>query len=336
MNSFKWQIIVLFAIFILWTVAGYFLRDILLIESALVVATILMASFVAYQALATLVMAQQAQEQVKQMVFQAQLTQQSLEKMGVQVAIMGETLVEMKKERMNIEYIKNEAVGYIKTIENILSNSLSEAWPAYSKLPSYSNSALDSSFGALGLGRYQKQGMKERLKRKIQKLMEEYNINIEEYNSLVETANNLRQEAIDALKKEPEIINSLQRISYDEARKFHVIDTHIIKPNTLLEELVLLFNIEDDCGLSAPPYGRLGLNSETERLYGLGVWNKAREEFYEFLKRRPKIYNTLAARGKSLKELKELTKELLERIHKIEEELLLQGEDKLEKKLMEL
>ncbi|ASJ07209.1 hypothetical protein [Thermococcus pacificus] len=123
MNSFKWQIIVLFAIFILWTGAGYLFRDTLLVESALVVATIFMAGFVAYQAWATIVMAQQAQEQVKQMIRQAQLTQRSMEEMQKQVAIMGETLMEMKKDRMRIEELKDSLVSYIQYLIKALNAS---------------------------------------------------------------------------------------------------------------------------------------------------------------------------------------------------------------------
>lgn len=108
---------------------------------------------------------------------------------------------------------------------------------------------------------------------------------MEKYNSLVTDTNRLRREVIDALKGEFKLVESLQRISQEEAERFYIKEAHIIKADTLLEELVTLSNTEtrESNQLSAPPYGRLGLNTEQKRLYGLEVWNKAKKVFYEFL-----------------------------------------------------
>lgn len=284
-------------------------QSILMLQFLLVVANFVMAGVVAIQALATA----ESAEQVKR-----------------QAELMNKSLLEMKKDRMNMEYIKNEVVGYITALENMLSGFLREARPAYLELPIYS--ALD--FDTSDWKGYQKRGLEERVKRKIQKLLEEYGINLEEYNSLAKEVNHLRREAIDALENEPELMESLQRISQEGAKKLTIKQGHIVKPDVLLEALVTLFSTKRDSGLSAPPYGILGLDPKTESLYGLEVWNKAKKELYKFLGERPEVYNTLVKREESLRGLKELTKKFLNRIHKIEE--LSQDEDKFEEKLMEL
>lgn len=269
---------------------------------------------------------------------QAITTAEAAEQTKKQAELMNKSLIEMKKERMNIEYMKNEVIGYIKKLEDMLNDALHNEVPIYYELPQYSNLTPETPETPGWAKSYQERGLEERLKRKIKRLLKEYDINLEKYNSLVTDTNRLRREVIDALKGEFKLVESLQRISQEEAERFYIKEAHIIKADTLLEELVTLSNTEtrESNQLSAPPYGRLGLNTEQKRLYGLEVWNKAKKVFYEFLlEKKPEIYNKLVEREKKLKELKTLTRELLEKIKRIEDELF-QDEEKLEKKLLEL
>ena len=293
----------------------------LMITTTSVATTVIMVYFVALQTKATKDMAEKTSVQV-------QLTSDMVKQMMQETTIMNETLLEMRKERMNIEYLKNEVIGYIKTIESKL---LQEDNQSYVTLPSYPVKDAPKREN------YQKKGLKERFKRKIQKLLEEYNINIEKYNSLVRTVNHLRGEVIEALKNEHELMESLQRISQDEAKKFKVKEKHIIPANSLLEELVTLSTTGSDSKPFNPPYGKLGLHpeSEIEKAYGREVWKKARQEFYKFLEEKPEIYEVYNKLTERETELKKLTNELLEKIHKMEKELF-QSEDELERKLIEL
>ncbi|MDI3475367.1 MAG: hypothetical protein PWQ79_1915 [Thermococcaceae archaeon] len=217
----------------------------LTLQFTLAIANIVMAGVVALQAITTAEAAKQAKKQAE---------------------LMNESLIEMKKERMNIEYIKNEVVGYIETFKRTLQSNLSNAnhtqvWsevPAYSPSISISGTTYDTF--------YQKIGFEKRISRKIDRLLSEYEIELEDYNSLVEEANRLRREIVDNLKGKSKLVKSLQEISNEEAGKYKVKEDHIIKATTLIEELVTRFNPEERYQLSAPNYGMLGLNPEQEHL----------------------------------------------------------------------
>ena len=84
---------------------------------------------------------------------------------------------------MDIEFIKNEIVGYIDLVERTLESNLTEAHPqglAGNGIPSYYLSKRDYRNITL-----QERGMTLRIRNKIQKLLKNYGIDLKRYNELV-------------------------------------------------------------------------------------------------------------------------------------------------------
>ena len=91
----------------------------LLITAAVGVATIIMAYFIALQAIATRDMVEKASAQ-------AQLTYEMVKQMIEETALMNESLIEMRKQRLNIEEFKNSLITYLRNVIGILkANSMS-------------------------------------------------------------------------------------------------------------------------------------------------------------------------------------------------------------------
>lgn len=90
----------------------------ILLQFTEVLANIVMAGIIAVQAITTAEAAEQTKKQAE---------------------LMNKSLIEMKKERMNIEYMKNEVIGYIKKLEDMLNDALHNEVPIYYELPQYSN-----------------------------------------------------------------------------------------------------------------------------------------------------------------------------------------------------
>ncbi|RLF80582.1 hypothetical protein DRN38_03820, partial [Thermococci archaeon] len=99
---------------ILWEKLGN-----LLITAAVGGATIIMVYFIALQAIAT-------REMVEKASIQAQLTYEMVKQMIEETTLMNESLIEMRKQRLNIEEFKNSLITYLRNIIGILkANSMS-------------------------------------------------------------------------------------------------------------------------------------------------------------------------------------------------------------------
>jgi len=91
-------------------------RGKLLIDAAVGIATILMVGYIALQTKATRDMAEEASKQ-------AQLTYEMVKQMVEETALMNETLIEMRKQRLKIEEFKNALLAYLQDLIGALSGN---------------------------------------------------------------------------------------------------------------------------------------------------------------------------------------------------------------------
>jgi len=309
MTPFGRLVVLLFGIFALWTFAAYYSRDSLLLNSALVVATILMAGFVAYQAF---------------------LTRKSIE--------------EIRKDRMNIEFIKNEIVGYIHLVERKLESNLTEAHPqglAGDEIPPYLSKRdyEDLDYDIITLLDYyrnitlQEIGMKLRIHDKIQKLLKNYDIDLKRYNELVRKINTDTAEIIKKLETDEVLVNLISQKSKEMSEKLN--KKRIPRSKDVIQELVFKFK-EDITKMDIPTYEKLGLDKKVDQEYRSDLWENAKKIFVEHLRNNDvQVYNKLIEREKDMEKLKLMSKPLLEKVRKMKGELL-RSEEILEEKLMRL
>jgi len=273
---------------------GLFSKNNLLVNASVAIGTIAMAVFIAYQAF---------------------ITRRSIE--------------EIRKDRMDIESIKNEIVGYIDLIEDMLKFNLTEAHPqgmAGNEIPSYSSQ--DSPNITL-----QERGMKLRIHNKIQKLLKNYGMDLKPYNELVKKINADTAEIIKKLETDEVLVDLISRKSKEVSGKWN--KKRIPGPKDVIRELVLQFK-EDITKMDAPRYERLGLDIKVDQTYRLDLWDTSKKILVEYLRNNNvQAYNKLIEREKDIMKLKPMTRELLEKVRKMKEELL-QSEEILEEKLMRL
>jgi len=91
-------------------------RGKLLIDAAVGIATILMVGYIALQTKATRDMAEKASKQ-------AQLTYEMVKQMVKETALMNESLIEMKKQRLNLEEFKNALLAYLQDLIGTLTGN---------------------------------------------------------------------------------------------------------------------------------------------------------------------------------------------------------------------
>ncbi|RLF83162.1 hypothetical protein DRN44_01855 [Thermococci archaeon] len=91
-------------------------RGKLLIDATVGIATILMVGYIALQTKATREMAEEASKQ-------AQLTYEMVKQMVKETALMNESLIEMKKQRLNIEEFKNALLAYLQDLIGALTGN---------------------------------------------------------------------------------------------------------------------------------------------------------------------------------------------------------------------
>lgn len=85
----------------------------LIITAISVGVTVTMVYFIAVQTMAT-------RDMVKKASIQARLTYETVAQMMREIDIMNESLIEMKKQRLNIEEFKNSLVGYLQYLIGVL------------------------------------------------------------------------------------------------------------------------------------------------------------------------------------------------------------------------
>ncbi|NJD99516.1 hypothetical protein E3E26_06925 [Thermococcus sp. LS1] len=199
---FSISLLVLTALFGGFVLRSYLISDVNGIQFAVAMANILVAIFVALQTMATREAVEQTSEQVK-------LTRQ--------------TLIEMKKQRMNIEFIKNSLIGYLK--EEIMRELVNNSRANRNYKPLHNSLFFVKT-------NYQKRhgnqtlapdelGMINKTASKIEKFLEKWGIDIREYNSLIseyeqlerirDTKNSM-EKAKEIREKSQELLEKVNRI----------------------------------------------------------------------------------------------------------------------------
>ncbi|ACS33167.1 hypothetical protein [Thermococcus gammatolerans] len=303
-------LMVVVAVFIagLAVLIGLNTREQMLLQSVLVMANVLMAAVVALQALATMDSVEQAKKQAE---------------------LMNKSLMEMKKQRMNIEFMKNEIIGYISTIEASLRSNLQEHSNGRAGYEVGSYLSLDYGRHTLSL---QEQGMNLRINKKIQKLIEQYNVDLEKYNELIRKINANTKEIIEKLEEDSALNARLSQVSKEIAEKSNKPE---VAPKIIIPELVYQFK-EDISKIEPPRFGLLGLDPKKDKRYRLELWESTKEVFLKYLQNNNiPIYNKLIERSREMEELKKMTISLSEKVERMKEELL-QNEKELEERIMNL